>query len=174
MRQSSTKGFKHGAALMQSRIRRASESRGFAITRVLTHWVEIAGENLAASTRPVKISHSRQSFGATLTLLTTGAHAPLVEMQKDHLRERVNAVYGYNAISRIIITQTAPEGFAEGQAQFAPAQDPSKTPEPSLEDHGKARDLATSVQDPGLKSALETLGSHVFSRSQTENHKVIK
>ena len=39
-------------------------------------------------------------------------------MQKVQLRERVNAVYGYNAIARIRITQTAAAGFSEGQADF--------------------------------------------------------
>lgn len=174
MRQSSTKGFKHGAALLSSRIRRASETRGFAISRVLTHWTEIAGETLAASTRPVKISHSRQSLGATLTLLTSGPQAPLVEMQKDQLRARVNAVYGYNAISRIVITQTAPEGFAEGQASFTPRQAPSEAAPPSVEDREEARRLTTPVRNPDLKSALETLGGHVLSRSQNRNRKVEK
>ena len=47
-------------------------------------------------------------MGATLTLLTTGANAPMLEMQKEKLRQKVNAVYGYNAISRVRIT-----GFVE-------------------------------------------------------------
>ncbi|MEM6482092.1 MAG: DciA family protein [Pseudomonadota bacterium] len=174
MRQSSTKGFKHSASLLASRIRRASESRGFAISRVLTHWPEIAGEALAATTRPVKVSHSRNSFGATLTILTTGSHGPLVEMQKDQLRDRVNAVYGYNAISRIAITQTAPDGFAEGQAVFRPKPDVSDEPVPTSVDVEKARDLVMPVQDSGLKSALEKLGSHVNSRSRAEKLKVKK
>jgi hypothetical protein len=42
----------------------------------------------------------------------------MLEMQKEILRARVNACYGYNAIARIRITQTAPTGFAEGQAAF--------------------------------------------------------
>ena len=42
----------------------------------------------------------------------------MLEMEKEHLREKVNAVYGYNAIARIRITQTASTGFAEGQADF--------------------------------------------------------
>ena len=174
MRQSSTKGFKHSAALLASRIRRVSESRGFAISRVLTHWPEIVGDALAASTRPVKISHSRQSLGATLTILTSGPQAPLVDMQKDQLRARVNAVYGYNAISRIVITQTAPEGFAEGQAEFTPRQSTPHIAHPSAEEREKARHLTTPVRNPDLKSALETLGGHVLSRSRKRQNKVQK
>jgi len=172
MRQGSTKGFKHGAALLATRVRQASESRGFAISRVLTHWPEIAGETLAAATRPVKVSHSRQSLGATLTILASGPQAPLVEMQKEQLRTRVNAVYGYNAISRIVITQTAAEGFAEGQARFIPKQAAPAAVAPSAEVQEKAHRLATPVRNAELKSALEKLGAHVLSRPEKDNHKV--
>ena len=56
---------------------------------------------MAAISRPVEIGYGRGGLGATLTLLTTGANAPLLEMRKEELRERVNAIYGYNAIARI-------------------------------------------------------------------------
>ena len=42
------------------------------------------------------------------------------------LKERVNAVYGYAAITRIHLTQTAATGFAEGQAEFTPAPKAAK------------------------------------------------
>ena len=118
-RKSTTRGFKRTASVLSGEIRRAGESRGFAVSRLLTHWAEIAGEEIAAIAQPVKVGYGRGGLGATLTVLTTGAQAPMLEMQKETLRERVNAVYGYNAISRVHITQTAPTGFAEGQAQFA-------------------------------------------------------
>ena len=98
---STTRGFSRASTLLQSRVRRASEGRGFAQTRLLTHWAEIAGQDIADNTVPVNISYGRGGMGATLTLLTTGAMAPMVEMQKEQIRERVNGVYGYNAISRI-------------------------------------------------------------------------
>ena len=106
------RGFEPAAKLVAAPVQSASEGRGFAVTRLLTHWAEVAGEQLAPITRPVKISHSRGGFGATLTLLTTGPVAPMVEMQLPQLKERVNACYGYNAVQRILLTQTAPEGFA--------------------------------------------------------------
>ncbi|MEC8196651.1 MAG: DUF721 domain-containing protein, partial [Pseudomonadota bacterium] len=118
MRRATTKGFSRTSSLLQERIRKASESRGFAESRVLTHWAEIVGEDIARICQPVDVKYGRQGFGATLTLLTTGAQAPMLEMQKETLRTRINAAYGYNAITHMRITQTAPTGFAEGQAQF--------------------------------------------------------
>src|SRR6056297_1671732 len=134
-RDSTTRGFKRTAKLLQDRIRRASETRGFAQSRLLTHWPEIVGEDVAAIARPVDVKYGREGFGATLTVLTTGAQAPMLEMQKEQLRNKVNAVYGYNAISRIHVTQTAPTGFADGQASFdhRPKQAQTAAPDPKLQ-----------------------------------------
>ena len=97
-RRAPSKGFARTSSLLTQRIRKASESRGFAQSRLLTHWEEVVGEDVSSIARPVNVSFGRQGFGATLTLLTTGAQAPMLEMQKEQIRAKVNAVYGYNAI----------------------------------------------------------------------------
>lgn len=165
-RRPTTKGFARSSTLLQERIRKASESRGFAESRLLTQWAEIAGVEIAGIARPVKVGYGRGGVGATLTLLTTGAQAPMLEMQKETLRARVNAVYGYNAISRITITQTAATGFADGRASFqhtAPAP-PPRVPDPAKVE--EARHIAAPVNDSGLRAALEALAQNVLSRSK--------
>ena len=163
--QGSTRGFQQTASLLKSRIRKASETRGFAQSRPLTHWEEIAGPDTARIARPVEVSYSRGGMGATLVLLTTGANAPQLEMQKERIRARVNQVYGYNAIQKIRVTQTAPTGFAEGQVAFTPA--PKAAPaEPTPEVRQAARRTAEDVGDDGLRVALETLATNVLSRNR--------
>jgi len=161
------RGFERTSSLLKPRIRKAGESRGFAVTRLLTHWEEIAGADIAGMARPVEVSYGRHGgFGATLVLLTTGANAPMLEMQKEKIRERVNATYGYAAISRIRITQTAPTGFAEGQAQFARPV-PKPAPEPDAEIVTKAHATTEGVRDSSLRDALEALAQNVLSRRKT-------
>ncbi len=160
------RGFERTSSLVQTRIRDAGASRGFAVTRLLTHWAEIAGEDIASIARPVDVKYGRDGFGATLTLLTTGAQAPMLEMQKDKLKERVNACYGYRAISRIRITQTAPTGFAEGRADFTPAPDKAKKVPPSPEIQAKATKVVSAVDDGGLRTALEELGQNILSHKR--------
>ena len=162
-RETTTYGFAQTSKLLQGRIRKASESRGFAVSRVLTHWVEIVGEATAAIARPVEIGYGRGGLGATLTLLTTGPQAPMLEMQKEAVRQKVNACYGYNAISRIRITQTAPTGFAEGQVSFSGPSPPAPPPEPTPE----ARALAADVGDTELRLAIEALAANVLSKRKT-------
>ena len=159
--------FKRTATVLQSRIRQVSEGRGFAQSRVLTHWLEIVGNDIAAITRPVEVSYGRGGMGATLSILTTSAHAPMIEMQKEAIRAKVNAVYGYNAIARVRITQTAPIGFSEGQAEF---QVKTKAkPALNLEVQKQAEQTARTVTDQNLRRALEELGRNVLTKNQTKN-----
>ncbi len=164
-RNGQTHGFKRTSSLLQTQIRKTSETRGFAQSRLLTHWAEIAGEDIAAISRPVEVRYGRGGFGATLTLLTTGANAPMLEMQKEKLREKVNAVYGYNAISKVRITQTASTGFSEGQASFdhRPKAARDDTPAPILPE---AQTMADGIRDDGLRAALERLATNVYSKTQ--------
>jgi hypothetical protein len=159
-RERRSRGFERASGLVSSRVRKAGEGRGFAVAKVLTHWAEIVGVETAALARPVKVSYGREGFGATLTLLCAGAAAPMVQMRLEEIREKVNACYGYAAISRLKVTQTAAEGFAEAPAGFEPAP---KAPRPETE--AAARAAAGEVDDPGLRAALELLGRNVLSKS---------
>ncbi len=165
MRRATTKGFSRTSSLLQERIRKASESRGFAESRVLTHWAEIVGEDTARICQPVDVKYGRQGFGATLTVLTTGAQAPMLEMQKETLRTRINAAYGYNAITHMRITQTAPTGFAEGQAVFGAAPKAEK-PKPDAATCAEAAEVAAPVGDDDLRQALERLAQNVITKNK--------
>lgn len=165
------RGFEAAASLVARPVRNVGESRGFAVARLLTHWAEVVGPEIAAHTRPVKISHGK-GFGATLTLLVPGARAPLIEMQLPRIREKVNACYGFNAVARVTLTQTAPIGFAEGQAQFghAPKAKPAP-PDPAL--IAKAEGVAADFQDPALSAAIKQMALNLLSRRDTNDRKAL-
>ena len=161
------RGFEAASYLLQPRIREVGEARGFAVTRLLTGWAEIAGEATANITRPVKIGYGREGMGATLTLLVAPAHAPMVQMDLPRLKDRVNAAYGYNAIARITLTQTAAAGFAEGQAQFTHAPKPvPPAADPALV--AEAASVAAPIHDDGLRAALEALAQNILTRRKAK------
>ena len=158
------RGFQRTSGLLQDQIRKVGESRGFAVSRLLTHWVDIAGAETAAMAMPVKVGYSRGGIGATLTLLTTGSYAPLLQVELPKIREKVNACYGYAAISHIHITQTAATGFAEGQVAFTPA----KVAAPKELDPRISKivgQTAAGVDNSQLRQALEELGRNIFIKS---------
>ena len=161
-----TRGFSRAATLMQGSIRKASEDRGFAVSRLLTHWPEVVGEAVAKVATPVNVSYGKGGMGATLTLLTAGAQAPMLEMQKEQIREKVNACYGYRAISRVRITQTAPTGFAEGRAAFDRAPKARKLPTPEMQT--AASDLSREIENEKLRKALAALGANVLNKNQQD------
>ena len=166
------RGFEPTSGLLQQRIRAAGETRGFAVTRLLTQWAEVAGPDLARITRPVKVGYGREGMGATLTLLVSPAHAPMVQMDLPRLKDRVNAAYGYAAIARISLTQTAATGFAEGQAAFAAA--PKRASDPAADGalQAEARAVAAPVHDDALRAALQALAQNILTRRKaTEGRK---
>jgi hypothetical protein len=158
------RGFEAASKLVTGQLRQPFEKRGFSETKLLTHWPEIVGAETANAAIPVKIRHARGGgFGATLVLLTTGGHALTLEMQKDTIRQKVNACYGYNAVSRIQITQTAPVGFDEGHVRFEVK--PKARPQPTPEILSAAQDAANPIQDSALKEALERLARNVLTKN---------
>jgi len=160
-----TKGFKQSGQLLRKSIKAVAQKRGFSETELLTQWPEIAGETLASMSRPTEVRFDRHGLGATLTVLTTGAQAPLLEMQKEKLRQKVNAIYGYNAIAKIRITQTAPTGFSEGQADFQHRKT-AKAPPPSAQATKMANELSKDVANDELRSALTALGQNLLTKTK--------
>lgn len=162
------RGFEAAGGLLRENVRKAGESRGFAVARLLTHWAEIAGPDLAPLCRPVKVGYADRGLGATLTVVASGAAAPLVQMQLERLRDKVNAIYGYAAIARIRLTQSAGQGLAGGLAE---AQRPflhSNIAAPSAQAMERAQGvvagLTEGVADSGLKAALERLATQVLMK----------
>ncbi len=160
-RRNGTRGFVHASSLTGGQTRKATGSRGFSKMRLLTHWEEVVGPNLAEITRPSKVSFAKEGFGATLTIFASGAHAPEVQMQIEDIRARVNACYGYNAIARVRISQTdrAGIGFSEDQKGFEHDAMCSEPPKESLEELGLDK-----VNDDGLRDALMALSKSVLTR----------
>jgi hypothetical protein len=145
-------GFRRTSALVEQKLRNAGESRGFAITRLLTHWSEIVGAPIAEICTPVKVSYAQKGFGATLVVLTTGPQAEMLAMQVPQLREKVNACYGYNAIS-------------DGKARFG-ALPKTAPPAPCPATAQKAKAIACEIKDDGLRAALAAFGENIMKHEK--------
>ncbi|MDS9950583.1 MAG: DUF721 domain-containing protein [Planktomarina sp.] len=159
-------GFQRASALVEQKLRAVGESRGFAITRLLTHWSDIVGAQVSNVSIPIKVSYAQKGFGATLVILTTGAQAQMLEMQLPVIREKVNACYGYNAIARIRITQTAPIGFSEGQLQFKTRKVKDAEPAPCPETAIKVAAIAETIKDDELRAALSDFGKNILKNEK--------
>ena len=160
-----SRGFIQTGGLLKAKIRAATETRGFAETRLLTNWKDIAGASTANICRPVKVSYGKQGFGATLTLLTTGANAPVLQMQLPKIISKVNSTYGYNAISKIKITQTSPVDF-EDTIKSSEGKNIKKTL--SEKQIINVETSVKNVSDSNLKNALSRLGKNIIIRNNKD------
>ena len=159
-------GFKRASELLKRRISKASEGRGFSETRLLTHWSTFVGIGLAEKTYPVKISFASGGLGATLTILTTGPYALELEMLKHQIKEKVNAAYGYSAIARIKITQTAETGFEFAKLRGNIEEQDSNTNLTVVRNNVKASEQVEGVENKELRQALAELEEKVLTKSK--------
>ena len=180
------KGFLQAGSLLEIGLRQSMAKRGFGESRVLTHWAEIVGADIARIAEPLKLNYPKDGFGADLVVLCVGANAPVVQMRSDDIIERVNSCYGYRAITRVKVTQTrgkhagvsvahsamsqsnlppptglVPSGFAE---EATPFQHRTKADILRVSKKQDMHRALANVQNPALKTALESLGESVFSR----------
>ncbi len=155
------RGFERAVTLVGRELKTPAEKRGFAETKLLTHWTEIVGPEIAEMAVPVKVKFGR-GFGGTLVLLTTGSKAPMLEMSREAIITRVNACYGYSAIKDVQVTQTAATGFAEGQVAFAAPKARTKSA-PDPERLARATAGLTEIEDPALRDALRKLAGHIVT-----------
>jgi hypothetical protein len=130
-------------------------------TALLQCWDEIAGERLAANTRPERIAWPRRAHEddpfepATLIIACEGAAALRLQHQTAEIINRANAFLGFAAIGRIKIVQ-------KKVVQTVPLEKPSLR---ALTDGERAR-VASSVgpiTNDALRASLERLGRSVLA-----------
>jgi hypothetical protein len=145
-------------------MRPAFEKFGFSASTLLTDWEAIAGREIAAYTAPERLKWPRAagdaesgepSRGATLVLRVAGARALEVEQMRPRLIERINAAFGYRAVSEIRIIQ-AP--LPRRTAPKPPAPAPRAADEPAL----------STLPDGPLKDALARMASGMKMRRQAK------
>ena len=156
------RGFMRAAELTPGALKSAGAKRGFAELRLLTEWRAVVGEAVARVCRPVKVTYRGRGgpgLGATLVVTAEGARAPEIEMRKAQILERVNAFYGYRAVSRLSIDQSRSAMMDDGAAGFADAKTEWRGPDV------KAKPVE-GVADESLALALGRLGANVAAKAR--------
>jgi len=142
-----------------------ARARGFATTALLSDWPAIAGHELARFTMPDRViwprrhdesagapirGHRRE--GATLVLRVQGPRAIEVQHRSAQILERVNAYFGYRAITEM--------RFLQGPIGRMAA--PRPAPKPPLPAYALPK--SAGIQHEGLARALARLGAGAKSR----------
>lgn len=158
------RGFRPIRRLAPALLRGVMARRGLSDVRLVTEWRAIAGSELAALARPVKLAFPRgRRSGAVLHLEVESAAAPLIQHAAPQLVERVNALLGYGAVARLKLhhAPVAAQSWRgeEGLGLPAPARAAGDAAEPPAPPAALDR-----IADPGLRAALARLGRAVGRR----------
>jgi hypothetical protein len=141
---------------------RAFRRHGFSTSGLVTDWPAIAGRELGNVSMPERLKWPRAAgpadgenagacparSGATLVLRVDGSSALTVQYGARQIIERINAYFGYRAVSQLRIVQ-AP--VAPPPASVAPLRRPA---EPLTHE-------VAGIRDQGLRLALARLGAQI-------------
>ncbi len=133
----------------------SAKARGFSIGRIVSHWHDIVGD-MSSWCRPDAVSFPPDSrTDGTLKLQIASGRGPQAQAMSHVIIDRVNANFGYPAISRISLVQTL-------STPLQPA-----TSKPGLQLNQDRHDIwalddkLKDVKSPELRAALRRLGSSI-------------
>ncbi len=133
--------------------RAAFRKFGFVQHSVVSRWGEIVGERYARVSIPesIRFPQGKRAEGV-LSLVVSGAHAPMMQHIGPEIIDRVNRFFGYPAVARLAIRH----GEVKRPERAAPP--------PSLKPLSPAMgDSLRGIADPELKAVLESLAAGVAS-----------
>jgi len=127
---------------------------GFVQHAVVSRWGEIVGERYARVSIPesIRFPQGKRAEGV-LSLVVSGAHAPMMQHIGPEIVERVNRFFGYQAVARLAIKH----GDVRRKEKAAPP--------PSLKPLSEAMgESLRGIVDPELKAVLEALAAGVAAQ----------
>jgi hypothetical protein len=145
--------------------KKAFEKHGFSAATLLTDWRTIVGNDMAAYTAPERLKWPRgiEAYsdvaedgagrpGATLVVRVEPVRALDVSYKSRQLIERINAYFGYKAVSELRFIQ-APVAQLDPQPVMRPARPAQPSP------------VVQAVDDEGLREALAKLEATMAARA---------
>lgn len=133
--------------------RAAFRKFGFVQHAIVSRWGEIVGERYARVSAPESIRFPQgQRAEGVLSLIVSGAHAPMMQHIAPEIVERVNRFFGYPAVARLAIRH--------GEVKRTAKAPPPPSLKPLSESMGES---LRGIADPELKAVLEALAQGVVA-----------
>lgn len=140
--------------------------KGFVEVDMIANWDKIIGDELAEYVLPQKIDFPRgeRSNGTLVAAVPGGAFALEVQHREKIILARVNAYFGYNAVSRFKIVQNS--------ALFEAEQKSVQRVQKNLvtnEEENYIKELSGDIRNQALQEMVEKLGRSVISNNKGED-----
>lgn len=130
--------------------------------RLVTHWADIVGKDLADKAQPVKIRYRKvpgsDKAEAGLDIAAATADATLLHYRVGLILERINRIFGEQIVTSIRFVPLAANEKAPGRRRFSRRAI-------SQDDRESLANMLDNIDDPELKERLETLGTSILQES---------
>lgn len=134
--------------------------------RLVTHWPEIVGEELAAKTQPLKLRYQKKKekqkgpATAALDIATSPAEATILHYRKDLILERINQIFGERWVTAVRFVPIASNKDIPVRRR--------KTPAPSIGEKKYLAEMLENISDPDIYERLEKLGAAMIADHKTQ------
>ncbi len=139
--------------------------KAFIEADIMCNWEDIVGENLAGFTTPMRIDFKRgeRKNGVLILQVAGGAMALELQLKEKQLIAKVNAYFGYEAVSRIRIMQdtSLPKNVKQ----------PTDNSEKILvteEQENYIKQQVNGIENAQLAETLQKLGRAVWAKTKKE------
>ncbi|MEM6710745.1 MAG: DciA family protein [Pseudomonadota bacterium] len=154
-----------------------ARGKRFVPPELLSAWPEIVGPRLAGVCLPVNLKQQPKRSGSAARRRVGGTDGALLEVlcaaevmvDVDYgqavLVERINAFFGYRAVSRLKVVMKQAVAETSGRSSRVPSQENA---EPVLDPQAEQRLRTASgdVEDPALRDALCELGAAIIAETR--------
>ncbi|WP_375458797.1 DUF721 domain-containing protein [uncultured Enterovirga sp.] len=141
----------------------ALAAQGFTGADLVASWAEIVGERMAEASRPVRVEWPRRRPGesdgaphpATLVVRVVGAFALELQHLAPLVLERINAVYGWRCVGRLVLKQGPVGRLQPPKAEKAPLPESARI---------RIAEAVAGLDEAALRQAMERLGRAMATR----------
>ena len=143
--------------------------KAFAEADVICNWKDIAGDEISAYSRPIKIDFKKdERTGGTLFVETySGAFALELQTKSKLLIDKVNVFFGYQAVAHIKIVQNSKHPDVIVQDVIKPQKMLV-----SEEEENYIEEVSNGLKSNNLEDALKRLGRAVFNHNKKRDNNV--
>lgn len=133
-------------------------ARGFAGTDIIECWEDMIGSDLSKGAQPEKLvfEKNNRTHGTLHVRTAGGAFAMLFEHQKERVIARINAFFGYPAVSHIKITQGALKLHAPKPVKIKP-----KLSDQALKE---LNEKVSVIEDEALRETTFEIGKAILEK----------
>lgn len=130
--------------------------------RLVTHWPDIVGKDLAAKAHPARIRYRKvpgqKNAEAALDIGVSTADATLLHYRVGLILERINQIFGEQIVTSI---RFVPMASNEKKPSLTRFRKKSISPK----DREDLANILENIDDPELKQRLEVLGTSILQDS---------